>query len=233
MERTPFEELTRSDLIGLIQRLERRLDEQTRVIKEQTRRIRELEQRHPTPRLEQSYSLRSEERRRAEAPAGGKPKRQRQKSRRRGRIPTAQKLAQATRQENVWPKEFPKARCRLRDSRPVWRIIGGQAVLVAYHIQAGPNGRVPTIPGVPPRGEFGSEIVTALADQHTLAGLPLDTVLAEFSFDWSLKLSRSQADAMLNRLARDWRPEFDRRCQLLAVSSVVSADETSGSIHSV
>ena len=38
-----------------------------------------------------------------------------------------------------------------------------QAVLVAYQIYAGPDGRAPQIPGVPKRGEYGSEIITALA----------------------------------------------------------------------
>ena len=38
---------------------------------------------------------------------------------------------------------------------------------------------------------------------------------------------------MLNRLAKEWLPEFDALCQLLAVSAVVYADETSWSINSV
>ena len=139
----------------------------------------------------------------------------------------------AARHENVFPNECPKADCRLKYSRPVWRIIDGRAVLVAYHIYAGPNGRVPQIPGVPKRGEFGSEILIALAYQHHIAGLPLDTVLGEFSFYWELTLRKSQADAMLNRLAKEWLPEFDALCQLLAVSAVVYADETSWSLHSV
>jgi hypothetical protein len=92
---------------------------------------------------------------------------------------------------------------------------------------------VPQIPGVPKRGEFGTEIIVSLAYQHYLTGLPLDTVLGEFSFFWGLKLRKSQADAMLNRLAKEWLPEFDALCQLLAVSAVVYADETSWSINSV
>jgi transposase len=66
-----------------------------------------------------------------------------------------------------------------------------------------------------------------------LTGLPLDTVLGEFSFYWGLNLRKSQADAMWNRLAKGWLPEFDALCQLLAVSAVVHADETSWSINSV
>jgi len=38
---------------------------------------------------------------------------------------------------------------------------------------------------------------------------------------------------MLNRLAKEWLPEFDALCQLLAVSAVVYADETRRCINSV
>jgi hypothetical protein len=111
--------------------------------------------------------------------------------------------------------------CTFRYSRVAWRIVDGQAVLVAYHIYAGPDGRVPQVSGVPKRGEFGTEIITSLEYQQTIAGFPLDTVIGEFEFYWNLKLRKSQADSMLNRLAKDWLPEFDALCQLLAVSAVV------------
>ncbi len=102
-----------------------------------------------------------------------------------------------------------------------------------YHIYAGPDGCVPQVPGVPGRGEFGREIITSLAWQHDIAGLPLDTVIGEFQFYWDLTLRKSQADSLLNRLEKEWLPEFDALCQLLAVSAVVYADETSWSINSV
>ena len=207
----------------------RRIEEQAQRIEEQARRIEELEKRNPTVRLDESYSMKAEERRQAAA-SGKKTK---QKSTRRGRINTAEKLARATIEDDVWPSQFRRKDCQWKYSRPVWRIIDGQAVLVAYHIYAGPDGRVPQIPGVPKRGEFGTEIIVSLAYQHDLTGLPLDTVLSEFSFYWGLKLRKSQADSMLNRLAREWLPEFDALCQLLAVSTVVYADETSWSINSV
>jgi hypothetical protein len=52
-------------------------------------------------------------------------------------------------------------------------------------------------------------------------------------FFQGLKLSKSQADALLNRLAREWEDEFETLCTLLAHSAVVHADETSWSINSV
>ena len=243
MERIPFDQLSREELIGLTERLfdclseserrnaelVKRLEEQARRIDDQAQRIEELEKRHPTVRLDESYSMQAEERRRT-ATSGRKRK---QNSPRRGRISTAEKLTQATVEEDVWPSQYRPEDCQWKYSRPVWRVINGQAVRVAYHVYAGPAGRVPQIPGVPKRGEFGTEISVALAYQHYITGLPLDTVLGEFSFYWGLKLRKSQADAMLNRLGKEWLPEFDALCQLLAVSAVVYADETSWSINSV
>jgi hypothetical protein len=236
MERIPTDQLSRDELVGLVERLcealesaGRRNAELERRLEEQARRIEELEKRHPTVRLDESYSMQAEERRRAKSSG----KKRKQNSSRRGRISTAEKLSQAVREEDVFPRQFPREDCQWKYSRPVWRIIDGQAVRVAYHIYAGPDGRVPPIPGVPKRGEFGTEISVALAYQHYLTGLPLETVLKEFSFYWGLKLRKSQADAMLNRMAKDWLPEFDALCQLLAVSAVVYADETSWSVNSV
>ena len=240
MERNPLHDLTKDELISLIlemreqmAELVRRNNEQSKQIAEQARRIEELEKRNPTTRLDEAYSMRAEEKRRADAEQSGKPRRKKQKSKRRGRISTAQKLAEATMHEDIWPAPHRLEDCRLKYSRPVWRIINGRAVLVAYHIYAGPDGRVPQIPGVLKRGEFGQEIIVALSWQHYIVGLSLDKVIAEQAFFWGLQLSKSQADSLLNQLAKAWLPEFDALCQLLAVSAVVYADETSWSINSV
>lgn len=240
MERNPLHDLTNEELIAVILELRERLSvleqrdrDQTKRLEEQARRIEELEKRNPTPRLDEAYSLKAEEKRQAEAQHGGKPGRRKQKSARRGRIRTAEKLARATVEEDIWPDGFPLDACQWKYSRPVWRIIDGRGELVAYHIHAGPDGRIPEIPGVPKRGEFGQEIIVALAWQHYVVGLSLDKVIAEQAFFWGLPLSKSQADSLLNRLAREWLPEFDALCQLLAVSAVVHADETGWSINSV
>ena len=230
--------MSRDGLIALILQLQKQLadlERRNRELVERndelTRRIEELEKKNPTVRLDEAYSMRAEEERQAKSANGGK--RTRQKSKRRGRISTEEKLARATLEEDVWPKQFKLEECRLRYSRPVWRIINGRAVLVAYHIHAGSDGRVPQIPGVLKRGEFGQEILITLAHQHYIIGLPLDKAIAEMEFFWGLKLRKSQADAMLNRLAREWLPEFETLCDLLAVSAVVHADETGWSINSV
>lgn len=240
MERIPSDNLNHDELQKLVLQLQKQLASQAKLIERQAKRIEELEselkelrKKNPTLRLEEAYSVKAEEKRREDAQQSGKPKKKKQKSKRRGRIATGEKLAAATQEENVCPAEYLLQECTWRYSRVAWRIIEGQAVLVAYHIYAGPDGRVPQIPGVPKRGEFGMEIITSLAWQHYIAGLSLDTVIGEFEFYWNLTLRKSQADRILNRLAKEWLPEFDALCQLLAVSAVVYADETSWSINSV
>ena len=56
--------------------------------------------------------------------------------------------------------------------------------------------------------------------------------MEQLRFFWELQLSKSQADALLSRLSREWHVELDRLCQLIAVSAVVHTDETSWSIGS-
>ena len=151
MERTPLHDLSRDELIGLILRLQKQLADQEQCNtelaarnEELARRIEELEKKNPTVRLDEAYSLCAEEERQAKAANDGK--RNKQKSRCRGRISSKDKLAKATLEEDVWPKQFKFEECQWKYSRPVWRIINGQAVLVAYHIYAGPDATVPQIP---------------------------------------------------------------------------------------
>lgn len=239
MEGTPSDALSQKDLLALVAQqqrqiaeLNRQLTARDRQIDELQARIDELEKRNPTTRLDEPYSVDAEQKRR-EQDSDGKKKRRRQKSSRRGRFTTAEKLAQATVHENVIPDGRTIDECTRKYSRPVWRIIDGHAERVAYHIYKGPDGRVPQIPGVPKRGEYGMEILTAVAFQHYITGLSLDKVAAELAFFWELRVRKSQLDAMLNRLMREWLPEFDRLCRLLAVSAVVYTDETGWSINSV
>ena len=83
------------------------------------------------------------------------------------------------------------------------------------------------------RSEFGIEIVIAIAYQVFVVGLSFDKVCLLMNFFQNLNLRKSQADALLNQLARHWEGEFDHLCTLLANSAIVHADETSWSINSV
>jgi len=220
-------ELDREALIALVLELR---EENARL----RRRIEQLERQGPTRRLKDAYSLRAEEQRREQAAdSGRKKKRRRQKSPRRGRRKTDEKLDQAERTEVLCPDGFAIDECQLHRRRPVWRIENGGAVRVAYDIYRGPQGQLPEIDGVLPRSEYGLEIHVSVAFLALIIGLSMDKVCALLSFFWKLELSKSQADALLSQLCRAWEQEFESLCQLLAVSTVVHADETSWSIHSV
>ena len=112
-----------------------------------------------TQKCSEPFSVRAEENRQE---ARGKKRKRKQRSRG-GRKRTAEKVAQAARTQEVFPAGVPEADCWLSHTRAVWRIEKGQAVLVAYAIYRGPNNRYGKIPGVFGRGEFGIEIVLAIA----------------------------------------------------------------------
>jgi transposase len=195
-------------------------------------RIEALEKRVGDPsltKLEEPFSMRSEEQR--QEARGQKPKRK--PKGRRGRFKTKDKIAQAERTEAVYPEGVPPKECHLSHVRPVWRLENGRAVLIAYQVYRGPNSRYGQIPGVLGRSEFGLEIITEIAYLVYIVGLSFDKVCLLLHFFQNLKLSKAQADALLYRLSRHWEREFDVLCTLLANSLVVHADETSWSVHSV
>jgi hypothetical protein len=123
--------------------------------------------------------------------------------------------------------------CWLSHTRPVWRLEGGQAVLVAYDIYRGPKSRYGKIPGVLGRSEFGLEIVVTIAHLVYILGLSFDNVCLLLNFFQNLKPRKSQVDASLNQLSKHWEDEFETLCTLVANSAVVHADETSWSLNSV
>jgi hypothetical protein len=133
----------------------------------------------------------------------------------------------------VFPAGVPEADCWLSHTRAVWRVEDGQAVLVAYQVYRGPNSQYGKIPGVFGRSEFGIEIVLAVAFQVYMIGLSFDKTCLLMNFFQNLNLRKSQAEALMTRLARCWEEEFDLLCMLLANSLVVHTDETGWSIKSV
>lgn len=212
-------------LVGLLDTLQRKLTEAHQ-------RIRELEVKlggAATPKFDQPFSLKAEEKRQE---SRGRKAKKKQKRRRRGRLATADKLKLAEREADVFPEGVDPQQCEFSHSRPVWRLEEGRAVLVAYHVYRDGN-RFGQIPGALGRSEFGLEITVAIAYQVFIVGLSLDKVCLLMNFFQNLRLKKSQVDALLNQLARHWESEFDRLCTLLAHSAVVHADETSWSINSV
>ena len=212
------------DLIGTLQQQ----------LQAANQRIAELEKQlagtSGSDKLDEAFSMRAEEKRQE---ARGKKRRQRQDKGRRGRVCTADKIAQAQRTEEVYPQGVPPSDCSLSHTRVVWRLEKGQAVLIAYRVHRGPNNQYGQIPGVLGRSEFGLEIVVTIAFLVYVVGLSFDKVTLVLNFFQNLKLSKAQADALLHQLARHWHQEFDVLCTLLANSLVVHTDETSWSINSV
>lgn len=220
--------------VELLSVLQQQLQASQQLIAQLKQRIAELEKQLPTAsgtaKVEQPFSMRAEEKRQE---ATGKKKRKRKDKGRLGRVRTADKIAQAERTEEVYPPGVDPSDCWLSHTRPVWRLEYGRAALIAYRVYRGPNSQYGQIPGVLGRSEFAVEIVVAIAYQVYVVGLSFDKVCLLLHFFQNLKLSKSQADALLRQLARHWHKEFDVLCTLLANSWVVHADETSWSINSV
>ena len=114
-------------LVDLIVRLQKQLQDAQR-------RIEELEKQcsgRSAEKLQEPFSLRAEELRQQ---ARGKRPRRRNKPARRGRVTTAEKVAQAARSERVFPQDVPPHECRSSHTRVCWRLESGRAVLVAYEV---------------------------------------------------------------------------------------------------
>jgi len=167
----------------------------------------------------QDYSLQSEEKRRRKKKKKRKPARQ-------GRVSTEEKLKSAERIEDLFPEGISPKQSELDSVRVAWRIEDGHAVLVGYRLHRGPNGEKADIPDVLPQGEFDMQIIVALAYLTYILRLSLDQACELFQFFWKLPMAKSQADALLNQLARNWDAEFQRLCELLALSAVAWTDET-------
>ena len=210
------------DLIASQQKLIEQLQDEIETLKDQIRK-------NPTERLDEAYSEKAEEKRQAEAT--GKPKK-RNVPKRKGRFSTTEKIARAARTEKVYPDGCDPQDCKLSHTRVAWRLEDGRAILIAYEIHRRGNSYGQP-PGVPGRGEFGMEILIALAYQVYTLGLSLDKACQVLGFFQGLSLAKSQANALLNQLARTWENEFETLCMLLANSAVVYCDETGWSINSV
>src|SRR6478735_8221613 len=220
-------------LVDLVADLGRKLEAANQRNEALNRRIEELEKQcggAPTAKVDEPFSTRAEEQRQE---ARGKKRRKRKPKGRRGRVSTHDKVARTERTEDVFPADVPPDACRLSHVRPVWRLEGGRAVLVAYQIYRGPGNRYGQIPGVLGRSEYGLEIVTEIAYLVYIVGLSFDKVCHLLDFFQGLRLGKSQANTLLDQLSRDWEREFDALCTLLAHSLVVHADETRWSLNSV
>lgn len=221
-------------LVELLRSQQRLIDQLKEQLKAALARIAELEknsdEKSSTQKTDQPYSVDAEEKRQRDAK---KKKPKRKKPRRAGRIATEEKIKLCERTEQVYPVGCSPDDCWLSHIRTIWQLEDGRAVRVAYEVYRAKGDRYGKIPGAFGRSEFSLEIVLAISYQVYIVGLSIDKVCLLMNFFQHLNLSKSQADALLNQLARKWEKEFDHLCTLLANSLVVHADETSWSINSV
>lgn len=206
-----------------------RLQETQQQLKAALDRIEELEKKlggPPTPRIDQPYSMRAEEKRQ-QAKDGKKNK---SKGGRRRHDDNAHLIA---RTEPVYPEGVPPEQCKLSHVRHVWRGENGRAVLVAYEVYRGPKDLYGKIPGVVGRCGFGWEIIIAVAHLTYNLGVSLDKACSILDFFQDLPLRKSQAESLMKQLARHCEHQFDVLCMLIANSAIVHADETSWSLKSV
>ncbi len=143
-----------------------------------------------------------------------------------GRKSLAEKIEAADRVEHVCPEGVEPDQCRLVRTRVGHRLENGRAVYIAYNIYESPDGRRGQVPELGVDGEYGIEWCVILAFLMYCVGMSMDRARAVIRFFTGLTLGRSQADALLNRLHRNWEPEFERLCELLAHALVVHIDET-------
>jgi transposase len=224
-------------LLDVIAMQQRQVETLQRELKAARQRIAELENKAGPPAasatvmLDQPFSMRAEEKR--QQARHNKKKLKLSKKGRRGRLSSSDKVKLAEVSEPCYPEGVPEKDCKLSHTRPVWRLQEGRAILVAYQIYRGPGSQYGKIPGVLGRSEFGMEIVLEIAYFVYIVGLSFDKVCLALKFLQNLPLGKTQADTLLQRLAKHWRGEFEVLCTLLANSLVVHTDETSWSINSV
>ena len=221
-------------LVDAVGTLQRELQAAKKELEKAKQSIEELEKQlgvAKSAKVAEPFSMRAEEKR--QEARGAKKKVKLTRKGRRGRFNSIDKIRLAQRTERLFPEGVPEGDCKLSHTRPMWRLEDGKSILIAYEIYRGPGNRFGQIPGALGRCEFGMEIVVELAHLVYVVGVPFDKACALLKFFQNLQLGKSQADALLHRLARDWENEFEVLCALLANSLIVNTDETSWSIKSV
>jgi transposase len=224
---------TQSQLQGTqsqLQASQARLQETQQQLKTAQNRIEELEKKlggPPTPRTEQAYSMRAEEKR--QQAKDGK-KKDKSKGRRRRHD---DKMKLVARTEPVYPEGVPPENCKLSHTRLVWRLEQGRALLVAYQIYRGPKSQYGKITGVVNRCDFGWEIIVVVAWLIYDSGLSIAKACSILDFFQGLPIGKSQAEALLKQMAKHCERQFDVLCTLVANAAIVHADETSWSLKSV
>ena len=151
-----------------------------------------------------------------------------------GRRPHHLKQELASEHVTIYEPRVSKMACVERGVQYGWRLVEGQAKYICYHLYALPKSQsVPTVPGLRTRqSEYGIEVILTVAFLHYWTGISLDHVCSVVQFFTGLALSKSQANALLNQLSRDWDEQHDTIAELLARQMVIYIDETGWSVGS-
>ena len=221
------------DLEKELRERDQRIDDLLEVVRQQEEEIQQLKRRiteleavvnqrkeanaSKPPKFSGNYSLSRQDKQRSG----------RRKKKSPGRRPNSLKLPQVQRTQDVYPDGVPPERCRVSRDRFVWRLEDGRAVFVRYRLHR-ENGthNVAALPDVLPRSEYGLEIAITLAYLVYSLNLSIDQARELLRFFCHLELSASQADLLLNHLAKLWKAEFDALVEMMALATVVYMDET-------
>ncbi|MGB3790990.1 MAG: transposase [Phormidesmis sp.] len=151
-----------------------------------------------------------------------------------GRRPHRIKLDLADGHVKLYEPNVARSACIERRVQYGWRLVGGQAQYICYHLYALPGSpNVPEVPGLRTRqSEYGIEIILTVAFLHYWTGISLDHVCSVVAFFTGLALSKSQANALLNQLGTDWDDQYDTIAELLSRQMVIYIDETGWKIGS-
>lgn len=235
------------DITLLLTQVGMRLDEQEQQIHEQEQQIQEQEQRiqelvaenerlktllkekgaskgSKPPKFTEDYSVDKHKGR-------GKSKRGRQST---GRRPQHSKVSLIDDYVDVYEPGVAKSGCIERRQQYVWRIIDGKARYICYRLFARPETQqLPTIAGVRNSlSEYGIEIILIVSYLHYWVGISLDNACGVVQFFTGLALSKSQSNALLEQLSRDWQEQYDTIAELLSCQLVLYIDETGWQVGS-
>jgi hypothetical protein len=145
-----------------------------------------------------------------------------------GRRAQEEKLNFVSHNVDVYPEGVAQSDCIEHRQQFAWRLMSGRAEYVCYHIYGLPLAiELPNVAGLRnSRSEYGIEIILTVAFLHYWIGISLDHVCEVMTFFTGLKLSKSQANTLLNQLSVDWEQQYDTIAELLAQQLVVYVDET-------
>lgn len=215
-----------------LRRRDRRIAELEEALRQRDQRIAKLEKR--------LADLEAALQRRSEANASKKPRfsgdcsvatqerkgQRRRKKRSTGRRPKEAKLPDVARTEDVYPPGMAQEQCTFSHDRLAWRLENGRAVLVRYRVYKPHWGFAAEMPELLPRSEYSIEVAVILSYLVYTVGMSINKARALLLFFCQLPLSRSQANSLLDQLARLWNSEFETLAELMALALVVYIDET-------